>query len=375
MCVSVAAAPTAFAIIPQDPTEAFQMTFEVAEVPIVVPTVVEVPLTGLSLEHDGFLVFEQETQTYIPSYFKEQYKTYPEKFTAASFEAEVPAALTDGDIETSTEYPLYPDETGFAVITLESDAPVTTSKLIFDFAQNVTLPDTIEITTTADNGQRKIIVAERAISSSVVVFPETVTSRFEITLTYTQPLRINEVRVVQDAVENTVQRSLRFLAQPEYAYLVYYNPDRTYKADTTEAGNLSNNEGVVRFSAISPQVNTVYTKADVDEDGISDVIDNCPATENRDQEDLDENGIGDVCDDFDRDGVLNADDNCPSYPNVNQRDEDGDEMGDVCDDAESRITERYVWVPWVGMGIALAVLVGLFALVGLKSKPNNEDIV
>jgi len=37
-------------------------------------------------------------------------------------------------------------------------------------------------------------------------------------------------------------------------------------------------------------------------------------------------------------------------------------VGDECDGEESRLTERYTWVPWVGMGLAALVLVGLFAV-------------
>lgn len=58
--------------------------------------------------------------------------------------------------------------------------------------------------------------------------------------------------------------------------------------------------------------------------------DNCQFTYNPDQENLDEDYWGDVCDnDWDWDGVLNDEDNCPQNQNRFQEDSDGD-----CDDED-----------------------------------------
>ena len=83
-----------------------------------------------------------------------------------------------------------------------------------------------------------------------------------------------------------------------------------------------------------------YTDAvcfpDADGDGVSDVgrdSDNCPGVYNPDQKDLDNNGVGDMCDpDKDLDGIMNARDNCPEVFNVQQTDSDRDGKGDDCDD-------------------------------------------
>jgi len=69
---------------------------------------------------------------------------------------------------------------------------------------------------------------------------------------------------------------------------------------------------------------------DQDSDGFGDYRDNCPATYNSDQANMDGDGEGDVCDpDIDGDGVANESDTCP-LADVDQADTDGDGYGDAC---------------------------------------------
>jgi hypothetical protein len=71
---------------------------------------------------------------------------------------------------------------------------------------------------------------------------------------------------------------------------------------------------------------------DIDGDGIGNADDNCRYIENPSQQDIDSDSKGDFCDpDKDGDGFLNGDDNCPSDTNQDQLDTDGDDYGDVCD--------------------------------------------
>jgi len=72
--------------------------------------------------------------------------------------------------------------------------------------------------------------------------------------------------------------------------------------------------------------------SDLDSDGISDALDNCPSAANPDQADKDGDGLGNACDaDDDNDGVLDGSDNCPLEINPDQGDADGDGQGNPCD--------------------------------------------
>jgi hypothetical protein len=74
---------------------------------------------------------------------------------------------------------------------------------------------------------------------------------------------------------------------------------------------------------------------DDDNDGVADSSDNCPALPSGSQANFDQDGLGDACDpDDDNDAVADATDNCPLAVNVNQNDRNSDGTGDACDDQD-----------------------------------------
>lgn len=63
----------------------------------------------------------------------------------------------------------------------------------------------------------------------------------------------------------------------------------------------------------------VLTGTDTDQDGIADLVDNCPNQPNSNQADADSDSFGDECD------------NCPDEANADQEDGDNDGFGAACD--------------------------------------------
>ncbi|OGG56693.1 hypothetical protein A3D71_03590 [Candidatus Kaiserbacteria bacterium RIFCSPHIGHO2_02_FULL_55_20] len=342
---------------------------------IVVPTVVEVPLDRDFLESYEFAVQDTGTNRFEPSYFLQTNKSAT--FTAVSNDTTANvAALADNDPVSYASFEVPGNTAIRTVITLTAAVPVTSSALTIALADNVALPVTIAIRASDSSGPEKVVVSERTLDSTAFRFPQTRARSWVIELTHVQPLRIRELQLAEDNVP-VGSRSLRFLAQPDHSYRIYFNADRSVVVPSGESGNLADSRNVRRVAASVSKSNPGYIPADSDSDGIPDTRDNCVSTANADQADIDGNGLGDVCEDFDRDGIPNVRDNCPDNPNVNQADADSDGVGDICDKEESRLTEKYAWIPWAGIGFAALVIVALFALTarsGFGKTPTEPQV-
>lgn len=335
-----------------------------------VPTVVAVSFNGEFLEDAHFAVQDMTTGGFEPSLFVQVAE--PTALSATSDTMGVDAAaLVDRNSTSFAAFDVPGDRAVLSTVRIRAAAPITTSALSISLDANVALPLSVALRAATAGGE-KVIVATQAMNASIVRFPQTRAQEWIIEFTHIQPLRIGELRFVED---KTVQSdsALRFLAQPEHSYRIFLNPDRAVSVPVGEAGNLADSRGVHAVRGEATRVNPQYVRADSDGDGNPDVSDNCVSISNADQADIDDNGLGDVCQDFDRDGVSNVNDNCPNQPNGNQSDEDGDGMGDACDGAESRLTEQYPWIPWIGILSAALVVLVLFVLTVRADRKTNEE--
>lgn len=364
-------------------TGAYQNYKKVVIPKILVPTVVEIPFTETNLTRYDFLVFDMAGQTngttssLLPSLFLQgkDIPTLTASISNLSSGNQISNSdwIFDNNENTFIELPIVDDLAGSAQITVQSVKPISTNSLSLLLDNYVALPNTISIS--AGSGQTlKTVLATKKVDSQSIHFPSVTADKFIINLTYSQPLRITELRFGGYSTE-TSSGELRFLAQPDHEYRVYFNPDRRVSVVTGEMGNLSDNTGVIKLIGQPSVVNPAYQIADSDNDGIPDVMDNCVKNYNPDQADINGNGRGDICDDFDKDGIINSIDNCPNLPNYNQQDTDGDGIGDVCDGVESRITEKYTWLPWVGIGLASLVVIGLFAFTAVSMRKKTDTNV
>ena len=310
----------------------------------------------------------------LPYYYKKNTVTNNAFYNVTTIPSSSSAyKMTDKNSRTYTEFQLDRNDRGSVTINLKSSTAVTSSAIISLLDANVALPNSVEVSAVV-NGQSKKLLAKSKMLNQTIRFPKTTSKDWKITFTYAQPLRINELKLVEEDPDKSNSQFVRFLAQPDKNYRLYFDSDRYVSVNLGESGNLYSNEDVLTLATIPSKANPFYTKADIDKDGIPDIFDNCVSIANKDQTDINNNNRGDACEDFDKDGITNDKDNCPNDPNRNQRDVDGDGIGEVCDTEESRITEKHKWIPWLGIIFALIVIIVLFVITAKsKESPESEE--
>lgn len=358
--------------------QAYREQVSVGPFDINVPTVVEIGIDGIdSVTRKNFGVRGSDG-IFLPWLFSENFLESEKTFSASSAGSAL-YEITDDDYSTYSTFELPQDSQGEVSIYLKSSAPVRSNRLNIALDQYVSLPTALSISYYDAQGGKKVILSNVKPISSSINFPETVSDRWLVDLTYSQPLRIVEMSLNDLDFRTESGSGLRFLAKPGVTYTIYLNPDRYVDIKTGESPNLSKNEGVMRVGASQVVPNVLYVKADIDSDGVADELDNCVNIANTDQLDVDGNKRGDACDDFDRDGIINSKDNCVNEPNRSQEDIDDDGIGDSCDGEESRITEKYPALVWGGISFAVIIFILLYfvairSMQEQKKKEGEEDI-
>ena len=337
---------------------------------ISVPTVLEIPFDESSFSYfqiPNFAVYNLSRTEIEPYYFSVKDISAQASIKALGSTGN-PENINDSNYGTYLEFPSVSDENS-ATMTFTFDRQLESSSLYFALDNNVALPKTISITT-QEEGKEYVVYREVPLHGGFVVFPKTKSNVWNISFNHTQPLRVSEMKI-NDLSQVGKLSGLRFLAQPGSTYRVYFDADRYTASAVKESGNLTSDAGVVRYKTVDNVLNPTYKPADVDNDSMPDLTDNCVSVPNFDQKDLDGNSLGDVCEDYDRDGAINSSDNCMNIPNSAQNDTDADGVGDTCDDKDNRATEQMPWLPWAGIVLAGVVILFLFVKV-LKHKNENN---
>jgi hypothetical protein len=373
--VSVLVMHPAQAIKPTAPSSdsslsAFEQVGSVTIPALKVPVVVDVPVSGSAFRNGSYAVWDETSGMFQPSMLRVTDKPVAiraediiDEFPIDSFvtsSKDDPQNLVDRNTRTSVTFPV--SENGnktYTEIKLHAASPLTLTGFTLDLDDHVSLPKTVEVHT-ENGGATKIVLAKTGVTDRTIRFPRETSAEWTIMFEYVQPLRIMEISLLDESRSTVADKSVRFLASPGEYYAIYSGADRPSDVKVGESPNLLDDREIVHASMGVPRPNPLYAPADTDGDGVRDLLDNCVTVANSDQKDENGNGRGDVCDDYDRDGIANSKDDCPDNPNRDQIDTDGDGIGDVCDHEESRITEKYVWLPWAAMTVSGFVVAGLF---------------
>ncbi|MBU1090137.1 thrombospondin type 3 repeat-containing protein [Patescibacteria group bacterium] len=326
----------------------------------------------LPVQDFGIVIVETTTKTPQPWARIRKIETIKASITQTSALIGSPNNLTDGKHETTAEFDLDADG-GEASVIFEAMPSIISAQLKIILARNVALPRDIEIAVW-DEDKWKTVLAKSRLNGSVVNFPENSANKWRVRFWHAQPLRLSELQLVDanSRVQDTGEEYV-WLARPGEVYMIYADAATSTRIAAGESGNLlADTEEILEITSGVISQNPNFKEPDSDGDGVVDIRDNCVSLANLDQADLDSNGRGDACEDHDKDGVMDDKDNCPSHANRNQKDVDADGIGDVCDPTESRLTEKFPWLPWAAM-VAVTIVVGFIITKTIQDARKNEE--
>jgi hypothetical protein len=342
-----------------------------------IPTVIDVPVHDTSAERsDSFALYSTTKKVLVPYIVIEQKTgedTIPILQSTAIPNMEL-SHLVDGDNQSAVDFLLQEGgERNSATINYLFPTPITSSELVMKLDAYVIRPNEITVGAIVD-GRKVTVLANYRPEYDVVTFPSFTARQWFVEMTYSQPLRFTELNF-EDSTQKNKTRTVRFLAQPEDTYELYFSPEVRVSQILSEQPQLSSvaPQDITTALLSASVINPLFAPADSDNDGVSDFKDNCVSVKNEDQLDTNKNGRGDMCEDFDKDGVLNNVDNCPDTPNRYQKDVDTDGVGDLCDEEESRFTERNSWIVWAGLAAAGVVFITLLLLSLRKKEDGDSD--
>lgn len=273
--------------------------------------------------------------------------------------------LADGNLDTTFDFPLQSAGIQKGKIKIIYAKPLETDSILFQTTSDSYAPT---VFTLVIDGKRVL----NTMQGGSAHFPKMIAQSIEIEFDYDQPIRFTEVGIGFNK-EEMVTNTVRFVYQPNTKYALYLDSSLERETIPSPAINLFANNKVTGVKLEASHKNPLYKERDVDNDGIVDGIDNCPRQVNPDQKDSNGNGIGDICDDYDYDGVPTYIDNCQDVINSDQKDADKDGIGDACDDDESRLTEKYKWMPWVVFAGVFWIVIAM-AYEIIKKRKERDDL-
>jgi len=334
-----------------------------------IPTVIEMSLDYTQNFNDQYLIVEKDTNQPQPYSINKHsvdinYKVFSNINKVDEYK------LSDQNNSTYVNYEIDNNTQSSVVWNINYAEPIITNTFFYNLDENSRTPIKITIEK-FENGQKSTILLNEDVSTNKIQFPTSTSSNWQVTVTYNQPLRVNEVGFLQNQ-NNSSSYYIRFLARPKKTYYIYSKPNTFINITTPESGMLDTTDAI-SIKAPLIQNNIAVNEPDSDGDGIFDKADNCMYITNQDQIDLNKNQIGDACEDFDNDTIINSLDNCPDQPNKNQIDTDGDGIGNHCDTEESRLTEKIKWLPWLGLIIGFTIVFSLL-ITTVKTKTPETPI-